>query len=293
MRRREPQALNEMMSPPRPVRSAAFAASAVLLVATAIGGGDQALAQGKLDASYTITFARIPVGNIATVLELGAGDYMISSTGHAGGVIRSLVSGEAAFAARGAVKDGRAVPAGFTSRIAAADENVDVTMVINDGTVEKLTVVPPPGSDRVPVTDADRRGIVDPLSAFLIPRAAATTAGAAGADPSADACQRTLPIFDGLQRYDLKLAYKRMDKVAAEKGYAGPVVVCSIAYQPIAGHRASTPLIKYISEGREIEIAFAPIAGTRMLLPFQVSVMSMLANLVIKADRFEASGAGQ
>jgi hypothetical protein len=28
-----------------------------------------------------------------------------------------------------------------------------------------------------------------------------------------------------------------------------------------------------------------------MLAPFQVSVMSMLANLVIKADRFEATGA--
>jgi hypothetical protein len=41
------------------------------------------------------------------------------------------------------------VPASFTSRIAAADENVDVTMVINDGTVEKLTVVPPPADNRV------------------------------------------------------------------------------------------------------------------------------------------------
>jgi hypothetical protein len=70
------------------------------------------------------------------------------------------------------------------------------------------------------------------------------------------------------------------------------VVVCSIAYQPIAGHRASMPLIKYLSEGREMEVAFAPVAGARMPAPFQVSVMSMLANLVIKADRFEATGAG-
>ena len=105
---------------------------------------------------------------------------------------------------------------------------------------------------------------------------------------SPDACQRTLPIFDGLLRYDLKLAYKRVDKVTADKGYAGPVVVCSVGYQPIAGHRAATALIKYLSEGREMDIAFAPIAGARMLAPFQVSVMSMLANLVIKADRFES-----
>ena len=79
-----------------------------------------------------------------------------------------------------------------------------------------------------------------------------------------------------------------MDRVTAEKGYAGPVVVCSVSYEPIAGHRPSTPLVKYLSEGREIEIALAPVAGTRLLAPFRVSVVSMLANLVIDANRFEA-----
>jgi hypothetical protein len=74
-----------------------------------------------------------------------------------------------------------------------------------------------------------------------------------------------------------------MDEVSAEKGYAGRVV------EPIAGHRPSTPLVKYLSEGREMEIALAPVAGTRLLAPFRVSVVSMLANLVIDANRFEAT----
>ena len=139
----------------------------------------------------------------------------------------------------------------------------------------------PPGLDRVPVTAANRRGIVDPLTAVLF------SAAAAGETLSKEACRRTLPIFDGHQRYDLKLAFKRMDKVTAEKGYAGSVVVCSIDYEPIAGHRANIPLVKYLSEGREMEIAFAPIAGTRLLAPFRLSVVSTLANLMIEANRFE------
>ena len=36
-----------------------------------------------------------------------------------------------------------------------------------------------------------------------------------------------------------------------------------------------------------MEIALAPIAGTRLLAPFRLSVMSTLANLVIEANRFE------
>src|SRR5262244_2490915 len=79
-----------------------------------------------------------------------------------------------------------------------------------------------------------------------------------------------------------------MDKVTAERGYAGPVVVCSVSYEPIAGHRANVPLVKYLSEGREMEIALAPIAGTRLLAPFRLSVVSTLANLMVEASRFEA-----
>jgi hypothetical protein len=133
------------------------------------------------------------------------------------------------------------------------------------------------------VTEANRQTIVDPLTAMLF------SAAAASEGLPQEACQHTLPIFDGHQRYDLKLAFKRMDKVTAEKGYAGPVVVCSAGYEPIAGHRASTPLVKYLSEGREMEIALAPVADTRLLAPFRMSVVSMVANLVIEANRFEAT----
>ena len=170
----------------------------------------------------------------------------------------------------------------FTSKLVSNTGNSDVTMALQEGDVRELAASPPPSSDLVPVTDANRRSIVDPLTAMLF-SAAATDDGL-----SQGACRHTLPIFDGQQRYDLKLAFKRLDKVKAEKGYAGPVVVCSVSYEPIAGHRASTPLVKYLSEGREMEIALAPIAGTRLLAPFRLSVVSMLANLVIEANQFES-----
>src|SRR5262249_11798387 len=153
------------------------------------------------------------------------------------------------------------------------------------GNVKELAATPPPSSDRVPVTNSNRQGIVDPLTALLF------SAAAAGEGLSQEACRRTLPIFDGHQRYDLKLAFKRMDKVTAERGYAGPVVVCSVSYEAIAGHRANIPLVKYLSDGREMEIALAPIAGTRLLAPFRLSVVSTLANLMIEANRFETTTA--
>src|SRR5262245_9969083 len=131
------------------------------------------------------------------------------------------------------------VPTNFTSKIVSNTETSDVTMALDEGNVRELAATPPPSQDHVPVTAANRPGIVDPLTAVLL------SAATAGETLSQEACRRTLPIFDGHQRYDLKLAFKRMDKVTAQQGYAGPVVVCSVSYEPIAGHRASMPLVKY------------------------------------------------
>jgi Protein of unknown function (DUF3108) len=241
--------------------------------------GDRAAhAQGTLDASYTISFARIPVGEITATVVFGDREYAISARARAGGVMKVLsVDGEASFNTRGAIKDGHPVPTDLTSKIVSDAETSDVTMVLDEGDVRELSATPPPSQDRVPITEANRQGIVDPLTALLFSAAA-----------GGEACRHTLPIFDGQRRYDLKLAFKRMDKVTAEKGYAGPVVVCSVRYEPIAGHRASR-FVKYLSEGREMEMALAPITGTRLLAPFRLSVPSTLANLMIEANRFETT----
>jgi len=143
--------------------------------------------------------------------------------------------------------------------------------------------VPPRSPDSAPIADADRKNISDPLTAMFLP------VGETGDGLNKETCQRTLPIFDGRQRYDLQLDFKRLDKVAANNGYSGPLVVCSLSYRPIAGHRVSAPLVKYLSESREIEIALAPLAGTHLLVPYRLVVPNLVANLVVQVNRFETS----
>ena len=270
-----------MMVDSRAVKRTIVATGCALALITAALGG-QAHTESNLDASYTISFARIRVGDITATVVFGPSEYAMSARGRAGGLMKALIDGEASFTTRGTITDGHPVPTNFTSKIVSNAQTSDVTMVLDEGSVKELAATPLSSSGRVPVTEANRQGIVDPLTAMLF------TAAATGA-LSQEACWRTLPIFDGHQRYDLKLAFKRIDQVTADKGYAGPVVVCSLHYEPIVGHIASNALVKYLSEGREMEIALAPVAGTRLLAPFRLSVVSMLANLVIEANLFEAT----
>jgi len=90
-------------------------------------------------------------------------------------------------------------------------------------------------------------------------------------------------------RVDIDLVFKRMDQVKADKGYAGPVVVCQVLYTPIAGHRPARDAIKYLIAQRDMEMWLAPIAGTRLLVPFRFSVPTPFGLGVLQANYFVAN----
>jgi hypothetical protein len=177
---------------------------------------------------------------------------------------------------------GKPVSANYAQSVVYDKKTDDVRIALNGGNVKEYSAEPPPipVPDRVPVTEAHRRNVLDPMSAglMLVP---------GNGDPvRPDACKRTLAIFDGRGRFDLALSYKRMDHVRADKGYQGPVVVCTVRYQPISGHRPNRYAIKYLMETREIEMWLAPVAGTRVLVPYRISVPTTLGSAVLEATQF-------
>jgi hypothetical protein len=256
---------------------------AVILFGAALIAAIPAHGEGRLEARYGVTMAGLSIGQASWTVDIGSDRYASSATGKASGLMSKLVSGEGTVSARGSVSQGRLTPASFVSTITHDGDKSDTKMVLDNGVVKDVSAESQkPVPDRVPVTEAHRQGIVDPVTALLMPMT-----GADGV--SKEDCQRTLPVFDGRRRYDLKLTFKRMDQAKAERGYAGPVAVCAVSFQAKSGHRASSPLVKYLSEGREIELWLAPISGTRMLAPIRASFASMFGNLVIQAKQFDVA----
>ena len=107
-----------------------------------------------------------------------------------------------------------------------------------------------------------------------------------GSPLNPDACKRTLALFDGKLRYDLQLAFKRMDTVKADKGYAGPVLVCAVYFTPVAGYIPSRSAIRYLARMRDVEVWLAPIAGTRVLVPFRMQGPTPIGLAALEADQF-------
>ena len=136
--------------------------------------------------------------------------------------------------------------------------------------------------DRIPLTDKDTRGVVDPVGAFVVP------APAKGPLVGPASCDRTIPVFDGYTRFDVSLSYVGLREVSA-KGYKGPVAVCAVRYVPIAGHRRDRPATKFMADNKDLEVWLAPIDGARVLVPFRVSVRTMIGMTVIEASEFSVA----
>jgi hypothetical protein len=266
----------------RVVRRSTLALAAAVTLALAGGACTDAFAQGRLEARYSASIGGIPIGKGVWIIEIGDAQYQTAASGQVTGVLRAVTSGEGSAAVRGTMNAGHPVPSSYAVHVTADDKTDEVRMALAAGTVKELVAEPPtaPTPDRVPLTEAHRRGVMDPMSAALIPIAGA------GEILAPEACQRTLPIFDGRQRFDLALAFKRMEKVSTDKGYQGPVVVCSVSYQPLAGHRPSRYAVKYLMEQRDMEIWLAPIVGTRILAPYRITVPTLLGTAVLEATQF-------
>jgi hypothetical protein len=87
-------------------------------------------------------------------------------------------------------------------------------------------------------------------------------------------------------RYDLHSEFKRMETVKAERGYQGPVAVCTVYFTPISGYVPDRPAIKYLVELRDAEVWLAPISGTRVLVPFRFSMPTPLGTGLLQATTF-------
>ena len=241
-----------------------------------------AWAQGKLEAHYTATLAGIPIGKGSWTVDITDTQFTAAASGSTVGLLHAFTGGQGTSAARGTLQAGRPTSSTYGSTITTSKKNDEVRLTVANGSVKEFKVDPPQDNDseRVPITEAHRQGILDPMTASMV-RVPGT-----GDVLSTEACQHTLAIFDGRLRYDLLLAFKRMDKVKSVRGYAGPVVVCTVYFSPVAGYIPSRAAIKYIAKLRDMEIWLAPIAGTRVLVPYRAEGPSPVGRVKLEADEF-------
>ena len=247
------------------------------------------IAQGKLDARYTASLAGMPIGRGAWVIDIGDDQYTAAASGMTTGLLSVFASGQGSGAARGHVRataiwcrtpTPRASPPtrsrGDAGRCSAAAPSRSAAIDAAD-----RRSIP----TRMPVTEAHRRGVTDPMSGALDAgrrqRRSARRRRPAGA-PSRCSTAACASIC--------KLSFKRMDSREGRQGLSRGrrwSARSSSCRSPAMCRTARRSNIWSRSATWRCGSRRSP--GTRIVVPFRFSVPTPFGLGVLEATQFIAT----
>jgi uncharacterized protein DUF3108 len=230
---------------------------------------------------YKLYAVGLPIGSGVLSLDFGDGTYSIKADGKTAAFGRLVSDGNGAVEARGGVKGGVPQPESYAFNISSEDETGDISMQINGGKVGKVSVDPPQDrmNERIKVTAKHVKDVLDPLTAIVLP-------APSGLVP--EACNRSLPLFDGKERYNVHLSFKSRRKASTSDGrFKGDVLVCRARYEPVAGHRPKRKAIQDLAKNKSLEVWLAPVGDKPYLIPLRASITVPFGSLVVQAEKFK------
>src|SRR6056297_1308922 len=125
----------------------------------------------EMEAVYKISIAGFSVGTADVKSRFDGSAYNIDLQARLTGLAGVLVSGRGAASASGTVSGRQVIPRAFAANSRSSQASRTVRMGLNNGSVAAVEIEPPlqEHADAIPVEAAHKRGVVDPVSAFLMP----------------------------------------------------------------------------------------------------------------------------
>jgi hypothetical protein len=203
---------------------------------------------GSVEIAYSLAFWGIPFGETSYAGRFANGGYSASSHFNTSGIVSVFWQATIDATANGHLGGHALIPVVYDSfyrRGSSKNERVKVNFDTN--TVTTLAD-PPYDTSKFPVTEAEKREAVDPMSAITL---VLTGMKSDRADP----CGTVAPVFDGRRRYNVEFTYLRDEPVKLGQRYSGPAHLCQVHYRQIAGFKP-----KILKEGAGFPPIYADFA---------------------------------
>ena len=203
-----------------------------------------------LNVGYSIAFWDIPFGHTNYDSIVGLNSYSAKAHFETGGVVGVFWKSVIDATANGAIGAQSISPALYDSHSKNRNrplQQVTLTFENNDPS----TFADPPYSFTLyPVTEEQKRGALDPMSAI-------TSILAGGSATPTNPCGNGVKVFDGRRRYDINFTYLKDEPVKLNNGlFNGNAHLCQIHYRQIAGYDQ-----KLVREGRPFPDTFMDIVN--------------------------------
>lgn len=249
-----------------------LARSLAVFALSAFGAAAACAQQPGALAQYVVALNGINVAYLNVRLHTEGETYQLDLTADVTGLAQIVAQGSGAVNSGGRVTGTGLASNRFHLETRTSSDRFSVQTRYAGGTANDFTVSPPlpENPDRVAVSTSHRRGVNDPVAAFIL--------RGSGLDQSL--CNRTMAIFTGIERFDLQLSFAQMDSATSNRtGYQGPVVACAMRYHPISGHFNSSEITAYLRDNQRMMAWFAPLGESGFFIPYRVLIGTSFGDL--------------
>lgn len=261
------------------MRAAAAAAILVLFITPAAWADPSAYR-----TEYAVTVLGIPVANTSFDTLLDDDGYRMKGSLKSSGLVSLFSPITGSLDVHGRISGDKVATGRFKAAYKYGDDPAaSVTIDYARGTVAKTEHRPKPKPKPRPKGWVDLKpeqlkGTVDPVTAALVP-----------ASSPRDVCGRTLRVFDGDMRADLKLTYLRTVPFITQ-GYKGTAVTCTASFQPVSGYQKGKHEIEWMRDKAAVEISFAEVGESGIYAPVIARISTQYGPVHVRATRLEKMG---
>lgn len=266
--------------------------AALTLSPPVLGAGGEATDHttpvSTLELSYDLYVGGISLGKVAMSARFQGTDYKAISTLETRGIVNAFWKSKIEAASNGLVDRGEVRPALYDSYSQNSDsQRRQVTLTFGREGLPEMQSSPPYPKSRYPVSEDLQKNTLDPLSAAVF---LTNSMNARDSKP----CDTVAPVFDGRRRYDVKLSFLKNDDVRMDNGlYRGPVSVCRVRYDQIAGYQQTLA-----DPGKGVPEMFSWVApfrskldpGRQYMLPLRIWVETEYGIVVALASAAKIDG---
>lgn len=230
---------------------------------------EQVPTEGRILATYQVNLAAFSLGEFTVDAQFKGSAYELKGEGRFSLFLGRTYKSSGSTESEGRFAKGGLEPSSFKLSVKNGDKREARRMSFARGAVSEVTFIPKKkiGKRRVPVTQDQLMDVLDPLSAAFLHMPA-----------GAPVCDATMPVYDGLLRFDLVLTPKRDDPLPSEAppGLTGPAAVCNVKFVPVGGYKPDNAAIKYLSQTDQIEAWLVRLPQTTLYVPYWIGLPTPL-----------------
>lgn len=230
------------------------------------------------NANYVVTLRGVNISTVSVGFKDNGQNYSVNILGDVTGLASLVAAGTARFASSGNSSGDQLQSERFELETIANDQTFNVMFQANQGNVTSSQVIPPlsQNKNRVPIVRKHRQNINDPIASFFLK--------ADRLEPAL--CDRQLKVYTGVERYNIDLKFaKEQTATSKATGYQGPVILCTMRYNPISGHFTNSDTTTYMQSNQRFLIWYAPLGQSGYMIPYRVLVGTAFGDLSMVLTR--------